>query len=526
MPTAKPIVVLLCGLTLATAACSSDDGGEASEASTDEDAGPVTELRPVRVSGPVTGGAEQANAAIQDLDAEGYVEEEFFIDGTATSYTVEGARTSDGMWTAAADDTAPYRTRIIVRRPKDPDSFSGVVVVEWLNVTGGGDGDPDWGYLHEELLREGHAWIGVSAQQTGVSGGAVPVGGIAEGGLVGSDPERYGSLNHPGDRFSFDIFTAAGNAVRNGEGPDPLGGLEPTHVIATGESQSAFFLTSYVNAVHPLTGVYDGFFVHSRGGGAPDPEGQNSLAGFSDDPVRIRTDLEDPVLVFETETDVARLGYFSARQDDTESVRAWEVAGTAHADAYLLEDVYGVSPGDSSGILNCAAPINDGPQHEVLQAGFHHLVGWVEDGTLPPAAPRLSITGGDEPLVNRDEHGNALGGIRTPLVDVPIATLSGEPVPGGSGFCGLFGSTTPFDRATLAELYPTNADYVDAFTAAADDAVEAGFLLRVDADGMIADAETVDLAGGRASAATMTAWTSGPTYRSWTSAATRTHGRT
>ena len=57
---------------------------------------------------------------------------------------------------------------MIVRRPQDPARFSGTVVVEWLNVTIGRDGDPSWGYAAEEIIREGHAWVGVSAQQTGV----------------------------------------------------------------------------------------------------------------------------------------------------------------------------------------------------------------------------------------------------------------------------------------------------------------------------------------------------------------------
>ena len=43
-----------------------------------------------------------------------------------------------------------------------------------------------------------------------------------------------------------------------------LGGLQPKHVIAIGESQSAGRLVTYIDAVHPLVDVYDGFLVHSR----------------------------------------------------------------------------------------------------------------------------------------------------------------------------------------------------------------------------------------------------------------------
>ena len=82
--------------------------------------------------------------------------------------------------------------------------------------------------------------------------------------------------------------------------------------------------------------------------------------------------------------------------------------------------------------------------------------------------------------------------MRSPLVDVPVATLTAEPASEGPGpTCVASGATIPFDAATLAELYPTQADYVSAFTESANAAVETGFLLRPDADEMIAEAEQV-----------------------------------
>ena len=82
-----------------------------------------------------------------------------------------------------------------------------------------------------------------------------------------------------------------------------------------------------------------------------------------------------------------------------------------------------------------------------------------------------------------------MGGIRTPFVDVPVSALSGDPVPGSPPLCQTFGSTTPFDAATLARLYPDHDSYVEAFTASTEAAVDAGFILRPEADAMIAAAE-------------------------------------
>ena len=82
----------------------------------------------------------------------------------------------------------------------------------------------------------------------------------------------------------------------------------------------------------------------------------------------------------------------------------------------------------------------------------------------PAREPIRSVDG----AVARDRFGNALGGIRLPELDLPVATYSPnneviESLPGllqPSGpllnlFCVLSGSVFPFDEATLDALYPT-----------------------------------------------------------------------
>ncbi len=159
-------------------------------------------------------------ATTDDLTAMGYVQHEYAAAGTATSYKATGPLTRDGRWRFAADATAPYRTRVLVRAPAQASKFSGTVVVEWLNVSGGIDADPDWTSLREEIVRAGDVWVGVSAQRIGVEGGPVLVkvsgpGTDAAGkGLKAIDPARYGTLSHPGDGFAFDIYTQVARAVR------------------------------------------------------------------------------------------------------------------------------------------------------------------------------------------------------------------------------------------------------------------------------------------------------------------------
>src|SRR5690606_23210551 len=142
-----------------------------------------------------------------DLAGAGYVEEEYFISGTARAFINQGAFGNDGKWAIAANPgvEADYTTRILVRRPKNPAKFNGVVMVEWLNVTAGRDGTIDWYMTYPELLREGYAYVGVSAQYVGAA--------FLKRWETGADA-RYNTINHPGDSFSYDIFSQAANAVR------------------------------------------------------------------------------------------------------------------------------------------------------------------------------------------------------------------------------------------------------------------------------------------------------------------------
>jgi hypothetical protein len=424
---------------------------------------------------------------------DGYVDHEYVAAGTATAYGVAAgtaALTDDGQWSFVPSTTAAYRTRVVVRRPADAADASGTVIVEWLNVSGGLDANPDYVSLQEEIVRQHHIWVGVSAQLIGVEGGPVIVaapGGeaFAGKGLKGIDPARYGSLAHPGDGYSFDIFTQVARAVLQG-GP-LLGGAEPRYVLAVGESQSAIALTTYYNGVQPLTLVFDGFLIHSRGAASLPLVGPGEYADIASAlaggvlPV-LRDDLDAPVMDIQTESDVAGLLNSGAvRQPDTDRFRLWEVAGTAHADAHLV--------GFVANMLDCGAPINNGPMHLVAKAAFRGLDTWVRTGKLPPVAPRLELTSAAMPEVQRDSDGIAIGGLRTPPIDVPVDVLSAVPGPNPQVICLLLGSTQPLPEARLAELYPSRDAYVQQYDAATDQVIESGFILDPDRDALLAFAQ-------------------------------------
>jgi hypothetical protein len=471
----KPTYLLLSIITIIAilAGCSDSDNNSP--------AAPTTSG--ARVSGPITAGSHgfAATPAVVDLEAAGYVEEEFFLEGTARAFEQVGDWSIDGVWPVSEASTADYKTRILVRRPADPAKFSGVVVVEWFNVTSYVDVDVDFGFLSTEILREGHVWVGVTAQAIAIESiGTGPFGPGALG-LVTWDPDRYDSLYHPGDAYSYDIYSQVGATLRNPTDIDPLGGLQPQIILADGQSQSAMRMLTYVNAIHSDAGVYDGFLIHNRAG-----FGASLGDGYSDRVARVRTDLNAPVFQFTTETELfelsgVELGFTKARQPDSNSVHTWEVTGTAHADAHYLTGLTEQGNLQFEDFLDLSAVIpivNSAPQYLSMNAALHALVSWVADGIQPASAPPIDTA--DDAIV-RDIYGNALGGLRLPFIEAPIALLSGEG--------GVAGKTVPFDADTLAMLYPDAATYIDAVKSSAEAAVEKGYLLPIDAATLIAEAE-------------------------------------
>ncbi len=380
----------------------------------------------------------------------GYEESEFFLSGTATAYKSATPLAKSGKWKVEPATTAPYKTRLVVYRPIDPKRFDGTVVVEWLNVTAGIDAPAAWLNAHIQMIRDGMAYVGVDAQAGGINGqpGSIATAAHAHG-LRQTDPIRYGTLHHPGDSFSYSIFAQAGKAIR-AAGSEILGGLKPKRVLALGESQSAFRLTTYIDAIQPFSpGIYDAYFVYSRGGDGADLSQSPQATITAPTPTFIRSDLHVPVFLFETESDVLGLGYASARQPPTQYLREWEIAGTAHDDTYGLlyarmdtgngaadtaafQSMLNPPSDPIPGIVDCKAPINAGSHTYELRAAMVAVNKWMTTGKAPVQSPRLEVDPADPHAFLTDRLGNALGGIRTPQVVTPVAKLSGLGQPGAA----------------------------------------------------------------------------------------------
>ena len=117
-----------------------------------------------------------------------------------------------------------------------------------------------------------------------------------------------------------------------------------------------------------------------------------------------------------------------------------------------------------------------------------HLFRWAEHGITPPRGQRIALATDDLVSVAQvDHHGNPLGGVRSPFLDVPLARYEVHSTRGL--LCKLAGRETFLPREVLAKCY-RNADiYVAEFTQSLDETIRAGFLLQADRAAILA-AET------------------------------------
>lgn len=436
------------------------------------------------LKGPITGGIHgwAFGRPILDLAARGYVEQEFFLSGRATTFRLV-ANTDwnrEGNWSVEPQDEVPFTTRFLVYRPADPKRFNGTVVVCWNNVTAG------YELFHgetPEILEGGYAYVAATAQRVGVHGFANNPQGLAAW-----DPQRYGELSIPTDGASYDIFTQVARAVgpkRDRTGVDPLGGLQVQRVLAIGASQSAARLSTYVNAIHPLGRVFDGFMLQIYFGAGTLLAGDHAIS-FSDLPPPIRMprginllrELDVPTMIVNSELEA--IACYRVRQPNTARFVNWESAGTTHVSAQtqLLRNKKYVR--DFGGEPVFTTTMNRIPLTPLYDAALHHLNRWAAGGSPAPTQPLIEFSGA-EPEVVRDENGIAKGGVRLPQVEAPVATNSSIPVV--SDFAGsLRGSNQPFGAAKLKALYGNEAQYLARFRDAAARAVRAGVMLERDVE--------------------------------------------
>jgi hypothetical protein len=449
-------------------------------------------------------GAANHTRIPQDLRKMHYIEEEYFFSGLANVYD----------WPAAGPaivrtPNAPYTTRVLIRRPAKSRAFSGNAVVEMLNPSNRMDLNIGWALSHEQWVRNGDAWIGVTVK---------PISVVA---LKAFDPQRYAPLSwgnplSAGDSsncenvsadssrstengLAWDVFRQVGIWLRSDATTNPFAAgrghrSSVDHVYAWGYSQTGGFLYTYINALHPLDvqlygkPVFDAYLIGVASG--PMPINQCSPRIPPGDPRRELRNVGVPVMRIMSQSDF--LSGIDARRPDSDDpqdrFRNYEIAGSAHATPDELN--LGPAPTDitRAGIAVPPMECNEGPRSRfpnslAFNAAFRSLDQWVRKGTAPPRAEPIRVENGQAVL---DKFGNVIGGIRSPYVDVPTAQWTGSST--GASFCFIAGHEKPFDPARLKELYPTHDAYVRAIRRNVAERVADGFLVREDGAELIEQA--------------------------------------
>ena len=433
----------------------------------------------------------------------GYVEEEYFVYGTANVYEEKNGQA------VVKFANAPYVNRFLVRRPADVSKASGRIAVEILNATSGLDIDRTWVLCKEQMMREGDLYIGITSKPSSLRP------------LHKFGPQRYQELywSNPnpahlpleaieGSKFSgayeqdsemglfWDMLSDLGEAIRaQGEF---LGGVKPKKIYLIGWSQSCGYIIRYLNDfAYPGKGfAFDGYFAAGGVRKKTPPLNQYEWGSLPSEPGNIIQGVNVPYIMMQTESENADLGNGETKIPDSDDpqmmTRTYEVAGATHDTEYSMKTYYGNAEDEFKvGILldyPGEEPLsNNFPYELAFSAAYAHMCRWAEEGALPPKVEPITLDFAGRNL--RDLFGNAVGGWRLPPVDLPVCTYYPHctpVIPSENGRLSIFGCRFPLSQEQLVEMYGTLDEYKERVEKAAEGCVQKGLLLEADRDACVA----------------------------------------
>ena len=371
---------------------------------------------------------------------------------------------------------APYKTRIVIRKPTDNARFNGLILAESMHPSGN-----PWVFHFTQVY----------AMTTGVIGMEVLT--TTPAGLAAANPARYQDLVVPNGAAN-DILAQAGALIRSDHRDNPLLGLPVRKMILAGSSASAAVAQNYLANAHMalrLAGmkpIYDGFMPTSANGQIPA--------------------IDVPTILVPTMREAFR-GSGTA-QPDNDKLRVYEFAGMAHIDSRVAGAYY-PDP--------CKAPISRYPLGSEMAVALDKLFAWVDKGVAPPHADRFYVdfNPDNKPEIDRDkgslfaldQFGNVKGGIRNTYVDVPVKsfhvpdepadprisnphyTIAARRTAGAdpdAQLCGLANFEIPLSKDQLKKLYKNPQDYARKVAQRYDELVKQGWALPVYRDMVVAEA--------------------------------------
>jgi hypothetical protein len=405
--------------------------------------------------------AKKTNIPPKDTYAKfNYEAREYFISGT----------TSNG---------APYKTRIVIRKPKDNAKFNGLILAESMHPSGN-----PWVFHFTQVY----------AMTTGVIG--LEILTTTPAGLAAANEARYKDLVVPNGSAN-DILAQVGALIKSDRKDNPMSGSAVRKMILAGSSASAGVAQNYLANAHmaqrlaDMKPIYDGFMPTSANGQIPV--------------------IDVPTILVPTMREV--FAGNGTAQPDNEKLRVYEFAGMAHIDARVAGQYY-PDP--------CKYPISRYPLGAEMAVALDKLFAWVDKGIAPPHADRyyVDFNPDNKPKLDRDkgvlfaldESGNVKGGIRNTYVDVPAKSYhvpdeAAEPrIPNPNHFiaerrtngqdpdaqlCGLGNFEMAISKDQLKKLYKNPKDYSNKVAQRYDELVKEGWALPVYKEMVLAEAMLV-----------------------------------
>jgi hypothetical protein len=389
-----------------------------------------------------------------------YEAREYFVSGTTSTGT-------------------PYKTRIVIRKPKDDAKFNHLILAESMHPSGN-----PWVFHFTQVY----------AMTTGVIG--LEVLTTTPAGLAAANQARYKDLVVPNGATN-DILAQVGALIKSDHKDNPLLGLASRKMILAGSSASAAVAQNYLSNAHmaqrlaDMKPIYDGFMPTSANGQIPA--------------------IDVPTILVPTMRE-AFAGNGTTQQDN-ERLRVYEFAGMAHIDSRVAGAYY-PDP--------CKAPISRYPLGAEMAVALDKLLTWVDKGVAPPHADRyyVDFNPDNKSQLDRDkgtmfaldEFGNVKGGIRNTYADVPVKsyhvpdeaatpristphrTIAANRAAGQDPevlLCSLANFEVPLSKEQLKKLYKNSQDYAKKVAQRYDELVKQGWALPMYREMVVSEASRV-----------------------------------
>jgi len=462
-----------------------------------------------KTSYPFVSATERCN-----LEENGYSEKEYFMYGSANVYQTE----PDGSIGIRYKD-AEYVNRFIVRAPKDPEKCSGKVIVEIINPTSGMEIERMWIITHHHFMRKGDIYVGITSKPNTIEK------------LKEFNPDRYkqldwsnptkdeplpelsNNLSNLGDYKQYyetglfwDMLTDLAHMIRDRLPISPLNDYEYKNIILTGWSQSACYMTRYINSfayrpeVKRDSCVFDGYLSGAAPRSYPIPVNQYESSLAKDSQENRVSYVTEPYIVVQTESENAELGAYKTSKFDSDCpnflYRVYEYTGPSHDTLQSDIDYYENDP-DIIRINNLPKYIgknkypNDYPYRYLFAATYEHLYNWIDTGAAPQKCDRIKTDCMGNNL--RDALGNSIGGVRTCLLDYPTAAYYYySDINKGDSFLDknterdiLFGHEEIFPAEMVRFMYGSLDKYKQLVTENTKEHITKGYILQEDAEAII-----------------------------------------